>query len=102
MGVSSPWCFLSVAFVHRFFPALTGLELGKAGLAGLLRGMGTVKNMFRACVVGISAPQILFFTPFVAQDSPWQVPLGCLFICDGVVRSSSLHTWYGAIALGRA
>jgi hypothetical protein len=31
------------------------------------------------------------------QDRSWLASFGCLFICDGVVRSSALHLWYGAI-----
>jgi hypothetical protein len=31
------------------------------------------------------------------QDRSWLASLGCLFICDGVVRLSPLHLWYGAI-----
>ena len=66
MGVSSPWCFLLVAFVHRFFPARLVWNLEKQVLRDYCMGW----RRLRICL-GLA----------------WWAPQGPRF-------SSSLHLWH--------
>ena len=74
-------------------------ELEKWRLHGMMEG-GVMFELSWRPILRLSF--LPFFNPFYGSGN-WQcsVSLGCLFICDGV-RSSALHTWYGAINFGRA
>jgi hypothetical protein len=74
--------------VHRFF---------------LLDWSGTWKSSSRETVASNGNNRDTFGLGFSSyhhlwqHDRSWLASLGCLFICDGVVISSALHSWYGAI-----